>query len=105
MVFTGANRERGTWIARAPGIEPIAAPIADSSWITGVLAGSRGSTVSRLTISGRAGAAWSAACSSQSARRSIQMLFVLYQRQRSTSVNEVSPSGTCAVSRSTTRPW
>jgi hypothetical protein len=31
-------------MARAPGIEPIAAPIADASWITGVLAGSRGST-------------------------------------------------------------
>ncbi len=78
MVFTGANRERGTCIARAPGMEPIAAPIAVSSWITGVLGGSRGSTVLRLTISGRPGAAGSAACRSLSARRSIQRLFVLY---------------------------
>ena len=104
MVLTGANRERGTYAARAPGMEPIAAPIADSSWITGVLSWSRGSTVLRLTISGRSGAAGSAACRSLSARRSIQMLLVLYQRQRSTSVNEASPSGTCAVSRSTSRP-
>src|SRR5580692_10961770 len=59
----------------------MAAPIAVSSWITGVLSGSLGSTVLRLTISGRSGAAGSAACRSLSARRSIQMLLVLYQRQ------------------------
>ena len=53
MVFTGANRERGTWIARAPGIEPIAAPIADSSWITGVLAGSALSCISAASIACR----------------------------------------------------
>ena len=39
------------------GSEPIAASIASLSWITGVLTGSRGSTVLRLTISGTAGAA------------------------------------------------
>src|ERR1700759_210045 len=54
VVFTGAKRVRGTWIARAPGIEPIAAPMADSSWMTGGLSGGRGSTVLWLAISGRA---------------------------------------------------
>ena len=77
MVLTGANRVRGTCTARAPGIEPTAAPIAVSSWITGVLDWSRGSTVLRLTISGSAGAAGSAACSSRSARRSTHRLLVL----------------------------
>jgi hypothetical protein len=77
VVLTGANRERGTCTARAPGIDPTAAPMAVSSWITLVLDLSRGSTVLRLTISGSSGAAGSAACSSLSAWRSTQRLFVL----------------------------
>jgi hypothetical protein len=44
-VLTGANRARGTSTGRAPGMDPIAAPIAVSSWITGVLDESLGSTV------------------------------------------------------------
>jgi hypothetical protein len=56
VVLTGAHRVRGTSTGRAPGVDPIATPIALSSWITRVLDGSLGSTVLRLTMTGSTGA-------------------------------------------------
>ena len=52
VVLTGTNLLRGTQTSRAPGKLWMAAPMALSSWITGVELGSRGSTVLRFTISG-----------------------------------------------------
>ena len=51
-VFTGAKRVRGTTSACEPGSDAMAAPIAVSSWNTGVDDPSRGSTVLELRISG-----------------------------------------------------
>ena len=53
VVFTGRNRLRSTASAREPSKTSTAAPIADSTWMTGVLSGRVGSTVLRLTMIGR----------------------------------------------------
>ena len=50
--FTGRNLLRGTAIAREPAKTSMAAPMADSIWITGVEVGSVGSTDLRLTMIG-----------------------------------------------------
>ena len=98
MVLTGTNRERGTRTAATRSKAPMAAPIAVSSCSTAGERGSFGSTVFRLTISGRSGVRGARAprgrargcwcCRSASAR---------------SRWNE-DASGAWAVSRSTSRP-
>ena len=53
VVLTGANLERGTQMAEAPAKHSMAAPMAISSWNTGVDCLSRGSMVLEFLIMGR----------------------------------------------------
>ena len=77
MVLTGTNRLRGTSSRLAPAKLSIAAPMALSSWTTGVESESRGSTVLRLTINGRSSTPRADSKVSCRARRSTHRLLVL----------------------------
>jgi len=75
VVLTGRNRSRPTAMARAPSNTSIAAPMALSSWITLGEAGSVGSTVFTLRMSGSPSSPRRATRASRSCARSNHRLF------------------------------
>ena len=86
MVFTGRKRERGTSMAVAPSKASTAAPMAVSSWMTGVEEESAGSTVLLFLMSGSPRIPPRSARVSRSTSRSNQRLFVWKKGWRNWSV-------------------